>query len=932
MAEDRDDPPSEAPDTPSGGAASRDDERSGAHRIHAVPSAESSIEDAPLLGTADEETFEIDPAIELDALPRGTTIGRYVLLGRIGPGRLGVMYAAFDPERDGKVALRLLPMFTGDSEALQQRLALVAALREVAKVEHPCIVSTYDVGTWSGGVYVAMEFFDGIDLSTWSEARDEPFPWREVVRAFREAGRGLAFAHKRGIVHGDFAPERVLMGKQGQIRVIDFAIAETTVVDGEDEAEAIAELRDALGLPERERDALPATIPGSLDYVAPEVLAGERADAKSDQFSFCVALYEGLFGERPYADGRVGPLASELAQGRVRPAPSGSDVPQWLRAVVMRGLAPHRGDRWPSMELLLRELDRDPAASRRRWIRGSAVLGLAGVIVGLVAYGAIHEERQCETIEQSLAGVWDSDRRATLERGFLATGLPHAADTWRTTADVIEDWVSDASGHRVEACKATRVRGEASEELYAERLACLDARMGELRGLLEVFERIDADVLARAPMAAGRLESVRSCTLPSVLREVAASEDADVDRVHDVSQRLARAWALLHLGRTTSARELADGLDRDAEGLRHPGLETGIVRLQAAVALAEGRGTAAELALHEAARRASREQLDHALARAWLDLGDLLVTRPGRAGEAERWASYAESLVERLPDERAMRIDLAILRGDIAAASDKPADALAHYHDALAQVERHDAPVLDRVAVLDRLARLVVGRGEHDAAEDYANRALELVRGSLGPNHPELAHSLVRLANIQIAHGTGDEASANWNRAVTILGRAHGAQSREVALALVEIGEQQRRHGQNSAALEHERRAVALLDRAGHRDPELLARALVGQGRSLLALGRAALAREPLERAAASLEAAHRTAAQEQADLDRRTRLALAWADAQADLARALWAGADERERARTLARSARALHLEHGGDRSAVADLELVLASPELP
>jgi tetratricopeptide (TPR) repeat protein len=148
-------------------------------------------------------------------------------------------------------------------------------------------------------------------------------------------------------------------------------------------------------------------------------------------------------------------------------------------------------------------------------------------------------------------------------------------------------------------------------------------------------------------------------------------------------------------------------------------------------------------------------------------------------------------------------------------------------------------------------------------------------------------------------------------------------------VTLIDVAGQLRKQGQYSAALDHDRRAVTILDLASNRDSELLARALVGQGRSLLALGRPAQAREPLDRAVALLEAAHRGAAA--SDPGRRKSLALAWADAQAELARVLWADAGDRDRARVLARGARSLHLEHGGDRSAVADLELVLATPEL-
>ncbi|MBC8070280.1 MAG: hypothetical protein IAG13_18250, partial [Deltaproteobacteria bacterium] len=134
------------------------------------------------LGTADEETFEIGPVVDIAALPRGTMIAGHVLLGRLGEDGLGPIYTAFDNEGSRKLALRLLPVPGDDPESVDAQLALVAELTAVSRISHPCVVAVRDVGVWSGGVYVAMDFFDGIDLSTWIEARDEPFPWREVVR------------------------------------------------------------------------------------------------------------------------------------------------------------------------------------------------------------------------------------------------------------------------------------------------------------------------------------------------------------------------------------------------------------------------------------------------------------------------------------------------------------------------------------------------------------------------------------------------------------------------------------------------------------------------------------------------------------------------------------------------------------------------------
>ncbi|HWB75287.1 MAG TPA: serine/threonine-protein kinase, partial [Nannocystaceae bacterium] len=473
------------------------------------PPADSGSMEHLELGAADEETFELGPFVDIAALPRGTTIAGHVLLGRLGEDGLGPIYTAYDPEADRKLALRLLPVPSDDAEAAESQLALVDELAAVSRLSHPCIVSVTDVGVWSGGVYVAMDFFDGIDLSTWIEARDEPFPWREVVRVFREAGRALAAAHAGGVLHRDFTPDKVLMGRDGQVRVIDFALARAAIDDAEDLA-PVERLRETLGLPAL-ADEPSREIGGTTEYAAPEVLVGEAPDPRSDEFSFCVALYEALYGERPYAGEQRGAIATEMVEGRLRNAPVGNEVPSWLRAVVVRGLAVKPGDRWSSMEKLLRELDRDPAASRRRWQRGLALVGVLGGAASGVAWWAAATQERCAAGDVGLAGIWDQERRIELERAFTASGRKYAADNWRAVADTFDAWTRGWAQLQVEACEATRVRGDASEELYARRLQCLDAHLAELRALIGVLESVEPSALDDAWVAASRLQSPRMC-------------------------------------------------------------------------------------------------------------------------------------------------------------------------------------------------------------------------------------------------------------------------------------------------------------------------------------------------------------------------------------------------------------------------------------
>jgi serine/threonine protein kinase len=250
----------------------------------------------------------LEPAVAV-----GDTIGRYVVLRRIGAGGMGVVFAAYDPQLDRRVALKLLRTGIGLGEG-EARARLVREAQAIAQLSHPHVVAVYDVGTAVGGdVYIAMEFVEGDTLTSWLRAWDRT--WREVVAIFLDAGRGLAAAHAVGLLHRDFKPDNVLVGADGRVRVTDFGLARSLMAAAEDgELQPTPELA-AL------RVTLTATgaVMGTPRYMAPEQLAGKDVSAAADQFSFCVALYEAVYGVHPI----LGDTAAKMLEGgaRMRPPP-----------------------------------------------------------------------------------------------------------------------------------------------------------------------------------------------------------------------------------------------------------------------------------------------------------------------------------------------------------------------------------------------------------------------------------------------------------------------------------------------------------------------------------------------------------------------------------------------------------------------------------
>ena len=176
---------------------------------------------------------EGNPAGTTD-LTRGAAIGRYLVLNLIGRGGMGEVYAAYDPELDRKVAIKVLRASSSAGvDAVEGRGRILREAQALAQLSDPNVVAVYDVGTVDDRVFLAMEFVDGSTLSFWQHA--QPRTWREIVTLYAAAGRGLAAAHRRGLVHRDFKPDNAMVGRDGHVRVMDFGLArsaETPAADG----------------------------------------------------------------------------------------------------------------------------------------------------------------------------------------------------------------------------------------------------------------------------------------------------------------------------------------------------------------------------------------------------------------------------------------------------------------------------------------------------------------------------------------------------------------------------------------------------------------------------------------------------------------------------------------------------------------------------
>jgi serine/threonine protein kinase/WD40 repeat protein len=302
-------------------------------------------------------------------------VGKYVTFEPVGAGGMGTVYSGYDPKLDRKVAVKII---RGQKKWTKRVEREAQAL---AKVDHPNVVRVYDSGEHDGDVFLAMEFVDGPTLGEWVEDKDRS--WREILEMYKQAGRGLAAAHAEAIIHRDFKPQNVLVGNDGRVRVLDFGLARGQDEDwSEKDKKAAARDPGASGSLSRPITRSGA-IMGTRAYMAPEQYEGKKADYRADQFSFCVALYEALYGARPFPGDTEEELFVSVFRGQVAPPPPDRRVPNWVRRVLLKGLETKRDNRHPSMDVLLEELEKDPQIIFRRVALMSVALGVL-VSVGLL--------------------------------------------------------------------------------------------------------------------------------------------------------------------------------------------------------------------------------------------------------------------------------------------------------------------------------------------------------------------------------------------------------------------------------------------------------------------------------------------------------------------------------------------------------------------
>ena len=727
-------------------------------------------------------------------------IGHYQVRATVGEGAMGRVYLAHDPRLQRDVALKIIRLDRVGSVHEAAGARLLNEARAIARLSHPNIVEIFDTGRHERAVYIAMQLVSGVTIAEW--ARESDRSTEEITRAFVQAGRGLVAAHDAGIVHRDFKPSNVLVGDDGVVRVVDFGLA------------------SSIGQPQD-------TPAGTLNYMAPEQLAGEAIDGRADQFAFCTSLAQ-ILGSR--------------------------SIPSRVTRALQRGREADPDQRFNDMSALLRAL----SPRRRNFIPLILIGGLVCAAALAIALRPNEDrEASCRELAEPVLSAWS---QANAQLG-AATKTSAARAAWPRASATLGEWVGTWADEVGATCTAISESAPGADA----RLRCLEAQREVWDRLMSRVQGPETDALDKALETALALPEPSGCREASTMIEPVA-DPAIAQRVAELRGRTEEVKVLNAAGDPIEARRLASRLLEDARALGYPPLEAELWFEQGRASAAASEFLAADgelsVAYHAASsmghssvacsaaaslavlhgwnledRHRGEEWLRHAevacprdnartvqrtkgvLA---LERGDLEEARAlleplivsARENQDEYWLLVAlqslatlrheqedfEGVVELLT--QAVELSTRLLgadhprslryRGQLGSATHRAgrsAAAIEQLKPVLAETEAlfgDESPEL--VNVLNALGLASRALERFEDAENYGERALQIVRTTQGENSPIVAAHLNNLSLVAQAKGDLQRAEQRLLEAAEVIVSAHGIEDRELAVVYSNLG------------------------------------------------------------------------------------------------------------------------------------------------
>jgi eukaryotic-like serine/threonine-protein kinase len=584
---------------------------------------------------------------------------------------------------------------------------------------------------------------------------------------------------------------------------------------------------------------------GTPAYMSPEQFMAKPVDHRSDQFSFCVALHQAVYGRRPYPARNQGDLLVQVHSGSILPAPPDSPVPSWLREIIVRGLSPQPEDRWPSMDELIAALEwRPEPPTHRRWTIGLAVVVVAMValVVGLLSP---NREPKCPTFSSASELLWTSERARTLANAFSSSGSGYGDAAWTNVEARLSAWVKIWASEQVAVCEAAQLEREAppkpsagkldeaatlDTQLLDRRSACLDRSRRAFEALISRFELADPAMVEHAVEAVAALPDPAGCGRFDALTDALAPPPAEhAEEIAELRNQLSEIDVRVAAGGWERELPLARAAVERAKATGHgPVIAEALLshgRLLAQSEQAE-RATGEALArLQDALDQAERSGYHELVPSIATELVSLSIYAKPDPIRGRLWARRALTGLDRLereqPDEH--RVPLAWMRargiwalGNIERLDGDYEHAVLHIRDALALLDTHAATHAathpERGIMLNDLGNALAGRADMAEARLAYERAVEVSLVAFGEGHPRVGNAHFNLARVALADGDLEEAREQADLAFSIFAAAHGVDHRDVgAVEILRAGiELQDQHIE--AARERARRAQVIYD------------------------------------------------------------------------------------------------------------------------
>jgi tetratricopeptide (TPR) repeat protein len=678
--------------------------------------------------------------------PAARRFGRFIELGLLGRGGMGEVYEAYDPTLDRKVAIKLVRR-----DMTQHHRRLEREAMALARLQHPNVVQIYEVGHLDGRLFLAMELVQGDTLHGWQQ---RPHGWRECVDVYLGAGHGLAAAHDAGLVHRDFKPANCIRDTSGRVRVLDFGLVRAA--EGPEQTEGRSMRSGVIGSsdaapPPAESDpsvihvepTQTGSLVGTKTYMAPECFDAQASE-RSDQYSFCVALYQALCGRLPF-----GGDAGRAAPRHAFPPP-GASVPRWLQRALERGLQEDPAQRWPSMDGLLDALERGRGRRARMGGISLAIAAVGGLVVGLTVRLAEPPAMKppCDDAREQLVGTWDQALRTKVRDSLRATTLAHAEDTWVRVEPMLDRYAEAWVGASTEACVESRTPSDRPGVL-SHRRACLRRGRHALQHAVRQLVSADAKTVDGAVMLVAQLPSIERCVgIDAPERSAPPPEVAqDIEALRD---ELEDARAFDALGKYSEGLARVGPVLVQAEELGDETLLAEAWQVQGQLQLDAGDHDSARVSLRHAYTEATRLGLLEVELEALTGLIYVLgVAGTDTQGALMLGIRPAAVLTNALGDREI---------GDVLAAEVLTTVAQVHttageleparrgFAQALAVLDdRQRDGLLAQVRPLEGLAQLERRQGRPERAKALSEQAVEIREQWLGPRHPATVHSLIQV-------------------------------------------------------------------------------------------------------------------------------------------------------------------------------------------